>query len=295
VAGAQSASPSRGPSKARGSGVVRQIRLHLLFCSVGVLFVLPLWWSLASSLRSNDEIFKYTSPFSIQALIPTNLDFSAYINIFVDKGFGRAVCNSLLVAVTTVGGGLIINGLAGYAFAVFQFPGRRLLFFVTVLTFLVPFETISIPLYGVIKAFGWIDTYGALIVPGLANGVVIFLFRQFFAEIPAELAEAARLDGAGWLTILWKIYLPLSKPVIISGGLLLFLFQWEAFLWPLIATRSEELRVIQVALAGFQERYTTLWNELFAASNVATLIPLLILLPLQRFYIQGVTASGFKG
>jgi ABC-type glycerol-3-phosphate transport system permease component len=274
---------------------VRQISLHLLFCLVGILFVLPLWWSLASSLRSNDDIFKFTSPFSIQALIPTHLDLSAYINIFVDKGFGRAVCNSILVAVATVIGGLIINGLAGYAFAVFQFPGRRLLFFVTVLTFLVPFETISIPLYSVIKAFGWIDTYAALIVPGLANGVVIFLFRQFFAEIPAELAEAARLDGAGWLTILWKIYLPLSKPVIISGGLLLFLFQWEAFLWPLISTRSEDLRVIQVALAGFQERYTTVWNELFAASNVATLIPLLILLPLQRFYIQGVTASGFKG
>jgi ABC-type glycerol-3-phosphate transport system permease component len=291
----QNASPLRRPTKVRGSSAVRQISLHLLFCLVGILFVLPLWWSLASSLRSNDDIFKFTSPFSIQALIPTHLDLSAYINIFVDKGFGRAVCNSILVAVATVIGGLIINGLAGYAFAVFQFPGRQLLFFVTVLTFLVPFETISIPLYSVIKAFGWIDTYAALIVPGLANGVVIFLFRQFFAEIPAELAEAARLDGAGWLTILWKIYLPLSKPVIISGGLLLFLFQWEAFLWPLISTRSEDLRVIQVALAGFQERYTTVWNELFAASNVATLIPLLILLPLQRFYIQGVTASGFKG
>ena len=292
---APNASPVRRLGVARRLGAVRQVSVHLLFCLVGVLFVLPLWWSVASSLRPIDEIFKFTSPFSIQALIPTHLDFSAYVNIFVDKGFGRAVGNSLLVAVATVIGGLIINGLAGYAFAVFQFPGRRLLFFVTVLTFLVPFETISIPLYGMIKAFGWIDTYAALIVPGLANGVVIFLFRQFFAEIPPELAEAARLDGAGWLTILWKIYLPLSKPVIISGGLLLFLFQWEAFLWPLISTRSEELRVIQVALAGFQERYETLWNELFAASNVATLIPLLILLPLQRFYIQGVTASGFKG
>jgi multiple sugar transport system permease protein len=159
----------------------------------------------------------------------------------------------------------------------------------------VPFEAISIPLYNVIKAFGWIDSYYALIIPGLANGVVIFLFRQFFAQIPRELAEAARMDGAGWLTILWKIYLPLSKPVIISAGLLIFLFQWESFLWPLICTRSEHLKVIQVALAGFQQRYTTLWNELFAASSIATLIPLVILLPLQRFYIQGVTASGFKG
>ena len=275
--------------------IFRRLGTHLLFCLVGVLFVLPLWWSLASSLRPLDEIFKFTSPFSINALIPQHLDLSAYVNIFADKGFGRAIFNSLLVAVTTVFGGLIVNGLAGFAFAVIQFPGRQILFFITVLTFLVPFETISVPLYGVIKSFGWIDTYYALVMPGLANGVVIFLFRQFFGQIPRELAEAARLDGAGWLTILWKIYLPLSKPVVISGGLLLFLFQWEAFLWPLISTRSEELRVIQVALAGFEQRYATLWNELFAASNVATLIPLLILLPLQRFYIQGVTASGFKG
>ena len=272
-----------------------RLPLHLLYILVGLLFVLPLWWSITSSLRPLDEIFKYTSPFSLKALFLDHLDFSAYLTIFGEREFGLAVLNSAFVAGMTVLGGLIINGLAGFVFAVFQFPGRQFLFFVIVLSFLVPFEAISIPLYNVIKLFGWIDSYYALIIPGLANGVVIFLFRQFFSQIPRELAEAARMDGAGWLRILWNIYLPLSKPVIISAGLLIFLFQWESFLWPLICTRSEHLKVIQVALAGFQQRYTTLWNELFAASNVATLIPLFILLPLQRFYIQGVTAAGFKG
>jgi multiple sugar transport system permease protein len=272
-----------------------RLPLRLLYIFVGLLFVLPLWWSLTSSLRPLEEIFKYTSPFSLKALFLDHLDFGAYFTIFTERGFGVAVLNSAFVAAMTVLGGLIINGLAGFVFAVFQFPGRQLLFFVTVLSFLVPFEAISIPLYNVIKLFGWIDSYYALIVPGLANGVVIFLFRQFFSQIPRELAEAARMDGAGWLRILWNIYLPLSKPVIISAGLLIFLFQWESFLWPLICTRSENLKVIQVALAGFQQRYTTQWNELFAASNVATVIPLFILLPLQRFYIQGVTAAGFKG
>ena len=125
-------------------------------------------------------------------------------------------------------------------------------------------------------------------------GIVIFLFRQFFAQIPRELAESARLEGASWLGILFRIYLPLSKPVVISAALLIFLFQWESFLWPLIATRSENLKVIQVALAGFEERYVTLWNELFAAAIIAALIPLIILLPLQRFYVQGVTAAATK-
>jgi multiple sugar transport system permease protein len=271
-----------------------RVPVHLFYILVSLCFVLPLIWSLASSLRPLDEIFKYTSPFSLKAFFPDHLDLSAYVSIFWDKGFEIAVFNSVFVATATVLGGLIINGLAGFVFAVFQFPGRQLLFFITVLSFLVPFEAISIPLYNVIKLLGWIDSYYALIIPGLANGVVIFLFRQFFSQIPRELAEAARMDGAGWLRILWQIYLPLSKPVIISAALLIFLFQWESFLWPLICTRSEHLKVIQVALAGFQERYTTLWNELFAASNVATLIPLFVLLPLQRFYIQGVTGAGFK-
>src|ERR1700756_2475044 len=256
-----------------GFGV--RLPLHLLYILVGLLFILPLWWSITSSLRPLEQIFKYTSSFSLKALFLDHLDFSAYLTIFGEREFGLAVLNSAFVAGMTVLGGLIINGLAGFVFAVFKFPGRQFLFFVIVLSFLVPFEAISIPLYSVIKLFGWIDSYYALIVPGLANGVVIFLFRQFFSQIPHELAEAARMDGAGWLRILCNIYLPLSKP--------------------LICTRSEHLKVIQVALAGFQQRYTTQWNELFAASNVATLIPLFILLPLQRFYIQGVTAAGFKG
>jgi multiple sugar transport system permease protein len=133
-----------------------------------------------------------------------------------------------------------------------------------------------------------------LIGPGIANGIVIFLFRQFFSQIPRELAESARIEGASWIAILLRIYLPLSKPVVISAALLMFLFQWESFLWPLIATRSENMKVIQVALVGFEQRYVTVWNELFAAANIAALIPLLLILPLQRFYVQGVTASATK-
>jgi len=268
--------------------------IHVLYLTVGFLFLLPLWWALASSLRPLNDIFKYVSPFSLAALVPDKLTFEAYRSIFLEKGFGTAVFNSLFVALATVLAGLGVNSLAGFAFAVLRFPGRNALFGITVLTFLVPFEAISIPLYTVVRSLGWLDTYLALIVPGVANGIVIFLFRQFFSQVPRELVDAARIDGASWLTIFLRIYLPLSKPVIISAALLIFLFQWESFLWPLIATRSEGLKVIQVALAGFEQRYQTLWNELFAAATLAALIPLLILLPLQRFYVQGVTAGGFK-
>ncbi|MBV9391809.1 MAG: carbohydrate ABC transporter permease [Verrucomicrobia bacterium] len=269
--------------------------IHLLYLSIGFLFLLPLWWALASSLRPIDDIFRYVSPFSWKAFIPDRLTLQAYYEIFFSKGFGLAVFNSLLVSFSTVVLGLLINSLSGFAFGVLRFPGRNLLFVITVLTFLVPFEAISIPLYTVVRALGWLDTYWALIIPGVANGIVIFLFRQFFSQVPRELVDVARIDGAGWLSIYFRIYLPLSKPVLVSAALLIFLFQWESFLWPLIAVRSENLKVIQVALAGFEQRYQTLWNELFAASVFAALIPLLVLLPLQRYYVQGVTASGFKG
>jgi multiple sugar transport system permease protein len=273
---------------------MKRLLVHAAYLFVCIVFILPLWWALSSSLRPLDDIFKYISPFSWKAFVPDKLTFAAYATIFAQKGYGMAVFNSVLVAGVTVLLGLVINGFAGYAFAVLRFPGRNVLFFLIVLTFLIPFEAIAIPLYTVVRSIGWLDTYQGLIGPGIANGIVIFLFRQFFSQIPRELAESARIEGASWITILFRIYLPLSKPVVISAALLIFLFQWESFLWPLIATRSENLRVIQVALAGFEERYVTLWNELFAAAIVAALIPLIILLPLQRFYVQGVTAAATK-
>ena len=273
---------------------MKRLLVHTGYLLVCILFILPLWWALASSLRPLDDIFKYVSPFSWKAFVPDKITFAAYATIFTQKGYGMAVFNSVFVAGATVLLGLLINGFAGYAFAVLRFPGRNVLFFLIVLTFLVPFEAIAIPLYTVVRSIGWLDTYQGLIGPGVANGIVIFLFRQFFAQIPRELAESARLEGASWIGILFHIYLPLSKPVVISAALLIFLFQWESFLWPLIATRSENLKVIQVALAGFEERYVTLWNELFAATIIAALIPLIILLPLQRYYVQGVTAAATK-
>ena len=268
--------------------------VHLGYLLVALVFVFPLWWALSSSLRPVDDVFRYTSPFSLKALYPSEPTLAAYREIFVGKGFGRAILNTFLVSAATVIGGIAVAALAGFAFARIEFPGRRVLFVLTVVTFMVPFEGIAIPLYDLMGSLGLIDTYAALIAPGVANGVAIFLFRQFFAEIPQDLVDAARLDGAGWLTVLVQIFLPLSKPVAIGASLLLFLFQWESFLWPLIAVRSERYKVVQVALGDFQLQFQTLWDQLFAASVVAAAIPLLILLPLQRYYVRSLVGTGIK-
>ena len=278
----------------RSIAVAKGILLHLLYIFVGLLVVGPLLWALASSLRPRDEIFKFLMPFSLKALYPTTPTLEAYRVIFFDKDFGRAVLNTGVVAVATVVGGLLVAALAGFAFARLEFPGKRALFGLTVVTFLVPFEAIAIPLYDLIQQLGWVDTYAGLIVPGVANGIAIFLFRQAFAEIPNDLVDAARLDGASWLGILFHIFLPLTKPVIVGASLLLFLFQWESFLWPLIAVRDERYKVVQVALSDFQLQFQTLWEQLFAASIVAAVIPLLLLLPFQRYYVRSVVGTGLK-
>jgi hypothetical protein len=142
---------------------------------------------------------------------------------------------------------------------------------------------------------GWLDTYAGRVVRGLANGITIFLFRQSFAQIPRELTEAARIDGAGGVTILWCISVPLCKPVIIGAGLLIFPFQWEAFLWRQMVTRSANMRVVQVALSGSEKQHQTLWNELFAPSVIFSAILLLILLSLQRYYIREVAGCSING
>lgn len=273
--------------------LVKSIALHAVFITVCLIFLLPLYWAFVSSLKQTTDIFRDTMPISLKAFYPSQPTLDAYREIF-SKGYGTSVLSTFIVAISTVVGGLLIAITAGFAFARFTFPGRRFLFVLMILTFMVPFEAIAIPLYDLIQRFGWIDSYQALIVPGIANGIAVFLFRQFFADIPSELVEAARLDGASWFRVLWEIFIPLSKPVIIGASLLLFLFQWQSFLWPLIAVRSDRYKVIQVALSDFQQEYFTLWNELFAAAMVAAIIPLFFLLPLQRYYVQSVAGAGIK-
>ena len=267
---------------------------HLLCVIVGLFFLIPLYWALVSSFKPTDQIFRDTMPISWKAFFPVSFTLDAYVEIFEGKNYGVSVLNTFIVATATVVGGLLVAITAGFAFARFDFPGKNLLFVLTVFTFMVPFEAIAIPLYDLIQQLGWIDTYQALIFPGIANGIAVFLFRQFFADIPDELVEAARLDGAGWLRVLFEIFLPLSKPVVVGASLLLFLFQWQSFLWPLIAVRSDRYKVIQVALSDFELEHYTLWNELFAATIIAAVIPLLLLLPLQRYYVQSVAGTGIK-
>jgi len=266
---------------------------YLLILFGLMITLIPFIWPAASSLKSNEAIFDHLDPFSIKAFLP-GADLSAYTTILNEKGFGVVVIRTLIVTFVTVFLGIFINSLAGFAFAYFDFPGKNIVFLIVLISFSIPFEAIAIPLFIFMRQIGWYDTYYALILPAVANGMIIFLYSQFFANIPKALIEAARVDGASW----WKVYslicMPLTTPVSVGAGILLFIHQWESFLWPLIVAPSPNLRLIQVAVGRMQSEYSIFWNEQFAASTIAAIIPLIFILIFQRQFVSALVGVDIK-
>lgn len=267
---------------------------YLLLILVLGLILMPLLWAIAASFTPNEKIYSYVFPFSFKAFFPQDFTLSAFKTLLIEKGFTTAILNTAILTVVTVFVGGIINLLAGFAFAVFNFRAKNLLFALVIFSFMVPVEVTIIPQYIQMRELGWLNTWQGLIVPGLANSMVIFLFRQFFSEIPKDLLEAARVDGSSWLRILFSIVVPISLPVLIGGGLVLFIAAWNSFFWPLVVASKPELRVIQVAISLSAQQVQTLLNEMFAGSLIAALVPILIILPLQQYYVKSIAATGIK-
>ncbi|WP_411342908.1 carbohydrate ABC transporter permease [Paenibacillus sp. WLX1005] len=271
--------------------------LLLLVCHVvlAAIILLPLAFALASSFRRLEDVFKYMSPISWKTFVPMEPTWQAYANLFVERGFGRVVFNTFFTSIVEMIGALLIGSLAAFAFAFYNFRCKHALFVLVLVAFMIPFEVTAIPLYRLVDALGMIDSYSGIIVPGLANALVVFLYRQFFLDLPPALFEAARIDGAGTLRMYAQIIMPLCRPVTVSAALMVFVHQWESFMWPLIAVRSRQYAVIQVALNDFTTEMGTYWNELFAAVIISMIVPILLLVPLQRYFVKSVSSSGIKG
>lgn len=268
--------------------------IYALLLMVSAIVLVPLLWAIAASFTPNDKVFAYAYPFSLRAFLPVDFTPEAYRNLFA-RDFGRSLINTFMLGLAVIVVGGIVNAMAGFAFARFEFKGKRFLFiFVILVTFLIPIDLTAIPRFILVNELGWINTWRALILPGLTSSLVIFLFRQFFEEIPQDLIDAARVDGASWGRLFLRIILPLSIPVMITGALLLFLSQWDSFAWPLLVAPRPELRVVQVEISNAVGQFQTLWNEILGGSMLAAVIPILLLLPVQRYYIRAITSSGLK-
>lgn len=261
-------------------------------CLIGIFAVLalPLYWFVMSSFRPVEDIFRYANEFGLRTLVPERLTLANYHAVLRSE-FARAVFNSLFVCTTTVVVGVWVNSMAGFAFAVFNFRGKNIMFLLVLLSFMMPFESIVIPLYSLIRTLGLVNTYAALILPDIANGLVVFLFRQFFAGVPREIYEAARVDGASWWQIYYRMTLPIAGPTVASASLLIFIHQWDAFFWPLIAASAPDLVVVQVAIARNMSVDQTNWGMLFSSTSIAVAIALVPFLLLQRYFVRVVGAS----
>ncbi|MEU2669308.1 carbohydrate ABC transporter permease [Streptomyces sp. NPDC007164] len=260
---------------------------------IGVLFALPLLWVLTGSLRPGDKVLGGLDRLSWSSLIPTDATFHNYVTLF-QGDFGRAVLNSIGVAAATVLIGLLLSAMAAFALSVFRFRGRGLVFAVILLSFMIPFDAIAIPLSDIFRDWGLQNTYTGLILPGIGNGLAIFLLRQFFLAIPRELVEAARMDGLGWWGVFRKIYVPLSRPALIGAGVTLFTFQWQSYMWPLLVGTEPDKQLGPIALGTLQGQMVVDYGQVFAAAVVLTVIPLVVLLRLQRYFTQSIAGSGLK-
>lgn len=225
---------------------------------------------------------------------PQVLTLANYQEAWRRGSFLVAFANSTVVALAVTGLQLITSALAGYALARLTFRGRQALLLMVLATLVIPFQILVIPIFLVLKWGHLVNTYGALILPTAANGFGIFLMRQYFLTIPVELEEAAALDGANRLQILWQVMLPLSRPALVTLFLFTFIAEWNDLFKPLVFTTRPELRTVQLALAEFQEQFTNNWSLLMAATVIATVPVLLLFLVGQRQFIQGIATTGIK-
>ncbi|MGB3757057.1 MAG: carbohydrate ABC transporter permease [Rivularia sp. (in: cyanobacteria)] len=232
---------------------------------------------------------------AVQSVLPRNgFTLFNYRDAWSRGKFLLAFVNSTLVAISVTSFQIITSALAGYALARLKFRGRELLLLIVLATLVIPFQLLVIPVFLVLKWGNLINTYWALILPTAANGFGIFLLRQYFQSIPVELEEAAAIDGANRLQILWQVMLPLARPALVTLFLFTFIGEWNDLFKPLVFTTRPELRTVQLALAEFQEQFTNNWPLLMAAVTIATVPVILLFLIGQRQFIRGIATTGIK-
>lgn len=262
---------------------------YLVLLAGAVLFIFPFYWMVLASVKTPREVFDLN-------LIPSEITFQSYAYMLERIPVGRSLFNSFLFAggVTLIT--LVVTSMAGYALARLKFWGRDALFSVVLLTMMIPFQLLMIPLYVIVVKLGWMNSYAGLILPISVNALGIFIFRQFFRTVPQDLIDAARIDGAGELQILFRVMLPLSRPAMITVAILTFMGPWNDLLWPLLVTRDQEMMPLAQAATLFGlEGQGGQWGSIMAVTSILALPVVLLYLFFQRYFIESISNTGMKG
>ncbi len=281
---------------ATGRTRVRRTLLYAALIGTSLLMIGPFYWALSTSFKPSADVF--ASP---PKWIPDPWTLGNYRDVFTLLPFPRYFLNSVIVTSAIVGLNIVFDTAAAYAFAKLRFPGRDVLFFLLLITLMVPFQVNLIPLYRImvrlhdISPLLGVGTYSAMIMPSMIQVFGIFLMRQFMRSIPDEILESARVDGASEFKILWKVVIPLAAPGIATLAIFTFLGAWNDFLWPLLVTNSDETRTLPVGLALLARRNTVNWGQTMAGTAFLAGPMILVFLILQRRFIEGLTTGSLKG
>ncbi len=265
----------------------KRLIVFLITLVLALLTIFPLLWMISAAFKGPTE----TSSNNLIPLAPT---FANFTYVFTQVPFLTYMLNSFLVAVSVTVIALLFHSMAAYALSWLRFPGRDVIFLGIFSTFLVSLPIILVPLFILVKTLGLLNSYGGLIIPAIFNAFGIFLLRQFYITIPKELGEAAVLDGCSLWQVYWHLILPLSRPIMSALAVFFFLANWNSFLWPLTITSDQNLWMVQLGIASFQQQYSSSWNYIMAASTVAALPTLLLFFFFQRQLVESIKSSGIK-
>ena len=268
---------------------MKKFFLYFVLVLLALSMIIPFLMMFLISLSGQDNIFAdYKN---------INLSFCAYKNVFHSIPIVKYFLNSLIVALTTTLGQVAISALAGYGFARLEFKGKDIIFFIFILTMMVPSQVNIVPLFYLMSKLGWINTYQALIVPGLFGGFGVFMMRQYFMNFSSELEEASKLDGCSVWQTFFKIALPCALPAIATLSIFTFVTTWNSFMWPLIVTNTESMRTLAVGLTVFKStfREVTLWGELMACSCICSIPVIAIFITGKKYLINNPFDGAVKG
>lgn len=272
---------------------IKALAAYLFLALGSASMVLPFLWMLTTSLARPDQV--WTRRAWWEGWVPTTFAWQNYVAASQVVPFLRFYWNSIFVALCTTLGVVVTSSLSGYAFARLRFHGRDKLFLGYLATMMIPSAVTMIPVFILLRMLGWIDTYQALILPGIFTAYGTFLLRQFFLTLPKELEDAAKIDGCSLFGIYSRIILPLSQPALATLTIFTFLGSWTNFMWPLIVMSSPERYTLPVGLAYFQSLHFTDWTLLMAGAMMMIAPIILVFMFTQRYFVEGIKLTGIKG
>jgi len=275
---------------------MKNLRYYRFFCymflTIGALImIVPFVFMLSMSFSGEEQIFTYPPK-----LFPQSINFDNYKGILETIPFKQYFVNSLIIASVTTIGQVFISALAGYAFARLNFKYKEVIFVIVLITMMIPPQVNIIPLFFIMRTLNWVDTYQAMIIPGMFGGFGVFMMRQWFKMLPKEIEDAAKIDGCGTFGIFWRTALPLAMPAVTTLGIFTFITTWNAFMWPLIVTSSEYMRTLPVGLAQLKAGYreVIMWGELSAYCVICCIPVIILFLMGRKYFINDIMNGGVK-